>query len=171
VRVVLGVVALTALALAAYAGLTPIVDRFTADNLALGYEGRARIVAATLRAGVDFLPLGSGLGTFADVFPRYQAEGPIGYVDFAHNDYAQVFLELGLAGVGVMALLGLAYGARWRAIARGQGSRRLGFAQVGAGISLAALGVHCLFDFNLHIPANALAFAFLAGVFFYPSRG
>jgi O-antigen ligase len=91
-------------------------------------------------------------------------------VDFAHNDYVQAFLELGLAGVAAMALLGLSYGARWRMLARGEGSRRLGLAQVAAGISLAALGVHGLFDFNLHIPANALAFGFLAGVFFYPSR-
>lgn len=171
VRVTLGVVALTALALAAYAGLTPVVDRFTAGQLALGYEGRARIVAATLRAGADFMPLGSGLGTFADVFPRYQAAGPVGYVEFAHNDYAQAFLELGAAGVAAMALIAFAYVARWRAIARGAGSRRLGIAQLAAGISLAALGVHGLFDFNLHIPANALAFAFLAGVFFYPSLG
>jgi O-antigen ligase len=169
-RTILGAVALVAFALAAYAGLTPVVDRFSAGELALGYEGRARILAATLQAGVDFLPLGSGLGTFADVFPRYQAAGPVGYVEFAHNDYAQAFLELGLAGLAAMGLLAFAYGARWRTIARGGGSRRLGLAQVAAGISLAALGAHGLFDFNLHIPANALVFAFLAGVFFYPSR-
>lgn len=170
-RWLLGSVAAAALALAAYAGLTPVLDRFTAGEIALGYEGRARIALATLRAALDFMPLGSGLGTFADVFPRYQGAGPVGYMEFAHNDYAQLLLELGVAGALAMALLAFAYLARWRAIARGEGSHRLGLAQVGAGIGLAALAVHGLFDFNLHIPANALYSGFLAGVFFYPSRG
>lgn len=170
-RAVMGVTAAAALALAVYAGVTPIVDRFSAGQIALGYEGRARIALATLRAAMDFMPLGSGLGTFADVFPRYQSQAPAGYVEFAHNDYAQALLELGVAGAAAMALVAFAYLARWRAIARGEGSRRLGLAQVGAGIGVAALAVHGLFDFNLHIPANALYFAFLAAVFFYPSRG
>jgi len=169
-RAVMGATAVAALALAAYAGLTPIMDRFSAGQIALGYEGRAQIVVGTLRAAMDFMPFGSGLGTFADVFPRYQEGGPTGYVEFAHNDYAQALLELGAGGAAAMALLAFAYAARWRAIARGEGSRRLGLAQVGAGLGVAALGVHGLFDFNLHIPANALYFAFLAAVFFYPSR-
>jgi O-antigen ligase len=169
-RAVLALAGATAFVLAAYAGLSPVLDRFAAGEIALGYEGRARIARATLRAALDFMPFGSGLGTFADVFPRYQGEGPVGYVEFAHNDYAQALLELGAAGAAAMALLLLAYIGRWAAIARGEGSRRLGPAQVAAGISLAALAIHGFFDFNLHIPANALYFGFLAGVFFYPSR-
>jgi len=38
---------------------------------------------------------------------------------------------------------------------------------VGAGLGLLALIVHGMFDFNFHIPANALAFSFLAGVFWF----
>ena len=170
VRVGLAVAVAAAVAFAAYAGLTPLFDRLAPGEVALGYDGRARIAAATLRAAGDFMPFGSGLGTFADAFPRYQGQGPIGFVEFAHNDYAQALLELGVAGAAAMGLIAFAYAQRWRAIGRGEGSRRLGSAQVGAGIALAALAVHGLFDFNLHIPANALYFAFLAAVFFYPSR-
>jgi hypothetical protein len=36
---------------------------------------------------------------------------------------------------------------------------------VGAGLAVAALAVHGGFDFNFHIPANALYWAFFAGVF------
>jgi hypothetical protein len=33
------------------------------------------------------------------------------------------------------------------------------------------MGLHGLVDFNLHIPANAAYFAFLAGIFFHPGAG
>jgi hypothetical protein len=46
-------------------------------------------------------------------------------------------------------------------------SRGLGFLQVSAGLGVLAMAIHGAFDFNFHIPANAIYFAFLAGVFFY----
>lgn len=167
VRIALGAVAGVALLLAAYAGLTPIVERFAPDDLSLGYEGRMRLAGTALKAGLDFLPFGSGLGTFGDVFQRYQGEGLVGYIDHAHNDYAEVFLELGVAGVAIVALFGAACLARWGELVRGGASRSLGLMQVAAGFSVLALAAHGAFDFNFHIPANALVFAFLAGVFFY----
>ena len=166
-RVILGLVAATALMLGAYIGLTPVLERFTVEEISLSYDGRMRIAAGTLGAALDFLPFGSGLGTFADVFARYQLESFPGYIDHAHNDYAEVFLELGVAGIAAVALLVVAYVMRWRALRRGRLSRSLGYLQVGAGLGMLALIVHAAFDFNFHIPANAIYFAFLAGVFFF----
>ena len=102
------------------------------------------------------------LGTFACVFPRYQAGSVAGFVDHAHNDYAEAMLELGLAGIVSVALIVAAYALRWRALVRTRLSRRLGYLQVGAGLGMLALAMHGAFDFNFHIPANALYFAFLA---------
>lgn len=166
-RITFGATAAAALLFAIYIGLTPVLDRFAPDQLALGYEGRMRIAAAAARAGLDFLPFGSGLGTFADVFRRYQVEGLPGFVDHAHNDYAELFLELGVAGIAAAALLLIAYGTRWAQILRGWPLRGLGYLQVGAGLGMMAMLVHGAFDFNFHIPANALYFSFLAGVFFF----
>jgi hypothetical protein len=56
-------------------------------------------------------------------------------------------------------------------VAERRHSRTLGYLQVSAGIALLAVAVHGAFDFNFHIPANALYFAFLAGVFFHDSQG
>jgi len=123
-----------------------------------------------VRAGLDFLPFGSGLGTFADVFRRYQVEGLPGFVDHAHNDYAELFLELGVAGLAAAALLLIAYAARWAQLLRGWPLRSLGYLQVGAGLGMMAMLIHGAFDFNFHIPANALYFSFLAGVFFFTPR-
>jgi O-antigen ligase len=166
-RVILGVVAVAALALGAYIGLTPVLERFTADEISMSYAGRMRIATGTLKGALDFLPFGSGLGTFADVFPRYQLESFAGFIDHAHNDYAEAFLELGVAAVAALALLFAAYLMRWRVLLRGRPSRSLGYLQVGAGLAMLALIIHAAFDFNFHIPANAIAFAFLAGVFFF----
>jgi O-antigen ligase len=166
-RIAFGASAAAALLFAAYIGLTPVLDRFATDQLALGYEGRMRISEAAMRAGLDFLPFGSGLGTFADVFRRYQVEGLPGFVDHAHNDYAELFLELGVAGIAAVALLLIAYAARWAQILRGWPLRSLGYLQVGAGLGMMAMLIHGAFDFNFHIPANALYFSFLAGVFLF----
>ncbi|HUQ27033.1 MAG TPA: O-antigen ligase family protein, partial [Usitatibacter sp.] len=166
VKAVLAIVAGTAIVFAAYIGLTPVLERFAPDEFSLGYEGRAELTAAALRAALDFLPFGSGLGTFADVFRRYQSGNMVGFADHAHNDYAEIILELGVAGVAIIALLSCAYAARWRAVLRHRGSRRLRFLQVGAGLGMLAMLVHGAFDFNFHIPANAIAFSMLAGIFF-----
>jgi O-antigen ligase len=166
IRVVLILVALAGVLLAAYAGLTPLLERLAPEELAPDYEGRMQVAAATMRAGLDFLPLGSGLGTFADVFPRYQPERLAGFFDHAHNDYAEAFLELGVAGVVAIALLAVAYGIRWRELAL-RSSRSLWYLQAAAGFAMLAMAMHSAFDFNFHIPANAIYFSFFAGVFFY----
>ncbi|HEX3062289.1 MAG TPA: O-antigen ligase family protein [Usitatibacter sp.] len=164
-RAMLALVAALAVLLGAYIGLTPVFERFAPGVLSVSYEGRVALAAAAIRGALDFLPLGSGLGTFADVFPRYQAGTVAGFVDHAHNDYAEAFLELGVGAVAVLGLAIAAYLGRWRVLARGRLSRRLGYLRVGAGLAVAALAVHGGFDFNFHIPANALYWAFFAGVF------
>jgi O-antigen ligase len=166
-RAVLVLVAVSAVLLGAYVGLTPVLERFTANELSVSYDARLRLGVATTSAALDFLPLGSGLGTFADVFPRYQAGAIPGFVDHAHNDYAEAFLEMGVAAIAAIALLAVAYVLRWRALLGGRLSRSLGYLQVGAGLGMLAMAAHGVFDFNFHIPGNALAFAFLAGVFWF----
>jgi O-antigen ligase len=167
VKVVLAMVAGGALLLAACVGLTPALDRFAPDEVAQAAGGRWTLTFGSLNAALDFMPLGSGLGTFADVFRRYQGSGIIGFADHAHNDYAELLVELGIAGLAVMALMLAAYAMRWRPVLASRHSRRLRFLQVGAGLGMLAMIVHGLFDFNFHIPANAISFSLLAGIFFF----
>ena len=167
-KVLLVVVAACALLLGGYVGLTPVLERFAPDEISLSYGGRAQLADAALRAALDFLPFGSGLGTFADVFRRYQADRLTGFIDHAHNDYAEAFLELGVAAVAAIALLTMGYVAAWRRLARRRRfGRSLGYFQVAAGLGMLAMILHGTVDFNFHIPANALYFSFLAGIFFF----
>jgi O-antigen ligase len=163
--IVLGIV------LAALIGLAPTLDRFEPDALKLSGEGRYALYAATLRAGLDFLPFGSGLSTFASVFPRYQAGAFGGYIDYAHNDYLQAFMEMGLVGATIAVLMLATWAARMNLLLRQAGTRSFAVLQVAAGVALLPPIVHSLFDFALHMPGNAVWCATLAGVMLHPGAG
>ena len=108
--------------------------------------------------------LGWGLGTFSTVYPSYRSFYTNLFVNEAHNDYAQLLVETGLLGFGLML---------WFLIRLYQyglpTSRRWEFKWDGA-VSLAALlgctGLlfHSFVDFNLQIPANAALFYVLCGL-------
>lgn len=167
VRAALSMVVALAVFMGAYVGLTPALERFAPDAFSMEYRSRTELAGSTLAAALDFMPLGSGLGTFADVFRRYQGARIVGFADHAHNDYAELVLELGVAGIAVLVLLAIAYALRWRKVWRDHSSRRLRFMHVGAGLGMLAMLLHGIFDFNFHIPANAIYFSFLAGIFFF----
>lgn len=161
--IVAGVV-VTGLVLAALIGLAPILEKWEPDQLRLSGQGRLALSAATLRGAIEFLPFGSGLSTFASVFPRFQVGAFGGYIDHAHNDYMQLFMELGLAAPVIVGLLLVAYATRMAELLRRERGRSFTVLQIAAGVGLLPMILHSVFDFSLHMPANALWFATLAGV-------
>lgn len=167
-NVVVAMLVAAGLGLAAMIGLTPVLERLEPATLRMSGEGRVALYAATWRAALEFLPFGSGLSTFAAVFPRFQGGVFGGFIDYAHNDYLQLLMELGVAGVAVIALLVFAYAARMRALLRRRHVRSFTVIQVAAGIGLVPIALHSGFDFALHIPANAIWWATLAGVMLHP---
>lgn len=121
-------------------------------------QSRKQILATTSRAIADYMPLGSGLGSFLSVYRTYESPDIVAdeYVIHAHNDYAELVLELGAAGI-VLILLFLAW---WvtavLAVWRGSSASHFAFA---ASISSAALLVHSLVDFPLRTAALSASFA------------
>ena len=108
--------------------------------------------------------LGWGMGTFPTVYPGYRSFYTNDFINEAHNDYAQLLVESGIFGFGVMLwFLVLLYR---HGLPR---SRRWEFKWDGA-VSLAALlgctGIlfHSFVDFNLQIPANAAVFYVLCAL-------
>jgi O-antigen ligase len=121
-------------------------------------DSRKEILATTTRAASDFMPFGSGLGSFESVYPLYERPEQVTavYVVHAHNDYAEIVLELGFAGI-VLILLFLAWWAAavrrtWRTAETGPFARA-------AAIASAAVLVHSLVDFPLRTAAIAACFA------------
>jgi O-antigen ligase len=155
------------LSLAVVIGLAPVLDRFALqDPLS---DSRWEIYAGTVQAVGAFFPLGSGAGTFQEVFPRFHPPALVvnNTINQAHNDYLEWLMEGGLPVAALIVMLLGIYCRQWfRVWARGVWST-FRFIQVGAGVSLLLMFLHGLTDFNLHIPANAVFFAFLAAVFLH----
>ncbi len=109
---------------------------------------------------------GVGPAHFDYRFREYRPENLQGRPDRVHNDYLNLLVDWGAAG-GIIVLAGIGvfiYWLRqtWPHVRReendfgtGQSNRFAFF--LGAICALAALAVHSAMDFNLHIPANALA--------------
>jgi len=125
-----------------------------------------RLVASrdTLEIFRDHPWLGTGLGTFVVVFPRYQSFATNAVWEHAHDDYAEALAETGWVG-GLFLLVGIVVFLR---TAFGRLKERLdssaGWIRLGAALGCCGLLVHSVVDFNLHIPANAAWFAVCLGL-------
>jgi len=122
-------------------------------------------VAAARIAGRMFLAspvLGTGLGSFGDLFPRFVGRDDV-MMYFAHNDHAQL-----LAEGGAVALVIAAWAATvliWRFIRfcreRQPASRTIDAA---AWAAVAGGAAHSVFDWNMHAPANAFLACVVGGL-------
>lgn len=120
-------------------------------------QSREVMLRTTGRAIGDFMPLGSGLGSFRNVYDLYEDPATVTdtYVVHAHNDYAELALETGVPGIIVM-LLFLAWWAAavwrvWRSVEAGPFARA-------ASIASAAILAHSLVDFPLRTAAISACF-------------
>ncbi len=160
-----------AILIALVIGLGPVLEGLSSRALHGSADFRLGIYAATVQAAIEFFPFGSGLSTFADVFPRFQVADIGGFIDYAHNDYLQALMELGVVGLVVIGLFLAAYAMRMFELLRAEGGRSFTLLQLGAGLGMLPMMLHSLFDFALHMPANAMWFATLAGVVFHRMIG
>ena len=128
---------------------------------------------------IRFSPwIGTGSGThliYGRLFrrPEIQAD-PV----HAHCDYLELLAEYGAVGGVCMALFLIAHVRnacrslsdilRRRLIPSGLHRSNSFAIQLGALCAVAGLAIHSIFDFDMHIPGNALIFAFLFGVLANP---
>ena len=130
---------------------------FDADA-GISVESRQEMLATTTEAVRDYMPWGSGLGTFRSIYQLY--EHPAGvtstYVSHAHNDFVELALETGLPGVLLLLMfLGWWGRASWRAWS---GVETDAYSRA-ATIASAAILVHSLVDFPLRTATIAAVFA------------
>ncbi len=108
---------------------------------------------------------GHGGGSFVWIYPPYQVHVKEHLLwDFLHNDYLQLAVEYGLAGLA-LALAGLlwALAGLVRGVLRARSTEGAALLAA-AGGSLAASLVHACFDFNFHIFPNPHALVWIGGV-------
>ena len=143
--------------IALVAAVATIAMKPVGDTEASMGETRSEIWTTTAAAIGDTFPVGSGLGTFQQVYRQH--EDPAGvtsqYVNHAHNDYLELALELGLPGL----LLIIAFLAWWALASFRVWTSPLS-TPVGraATIASAAVLAHSLVDYPLRTAAISAIF-------------
>lgn len=161
-------VGLAVLSVVAFALIVVSVSQETQDRMrTLGNAAgdtsgsfRLRTWRDCLRAASASPLVGQGLGAFEDAFPRYKTEWGAFRTEHAENDYVEMLVEGGLVGT-VLVLFAAFQVCRSaiRGLRTSPDPMRRGLG-IGGLAAVIALLVHSAFDFNIHIPSNALAFAF-----------
>lgn len=130
-------------------------------------QGGARLdnIPTFVRIAMDFLPFGSGLGSFDPVYRTYETLETVNpvYLNQAHNEVAQLIIEAGFAGLALVLALLLWWGRRavaaWRA---GDGETIV--LRRAAVLSSALFLIHSLVDYPLRTPSGAVVFAMLCAL-------
>jgi tetratricopeptide (TPR) repeat protein/O-antigen ligase len=144
----------------AWLGADALVDRLAILAREPFGDLRWEIWRSTLRIGAEAPVLGTGLGTFVDAIVAHRPTGLTDafYVEYAHNDYLQLFAETGTLGVLILAWAAAGWltfvVARWR---DRQDVFVRGLVMGGIG-AVAAVAFHSTVEFGLHMPANAVLF-------------
>ena len=96
----------TGLIFSAPIGMHRIIDRFGDDPLA---DARLPMGRNTFVAARDYMPFGSGLGTFVPVYGSYEKPRDMlaSYANRAHDDVLEFWLETGAAGLALMLLFAI----------------------------------------------------------------
>jgi O-antigen ligase/tetratricopeptide (TPR) repeat protein len=149
-----------------FLGIEPVLDRLgTLENPQLTGKGRLEYWQGTMRLIKDNAWFGTGPGTFIYTFPRYQSEYCANFiVSHAHNDYLEFIAEMGITGFLFFSLLLFLFFTKTVKKLINLENRELqiiGFCTLAACISLM---FHSFFEFNFHIPSNAILFVVCAAI-------
>ncbi len=145
---------------AVWIGLDAVINRFftSTDD----FKFRWAFWVSTFQILKDFPLIGSGLGTFAWVFPMYRSFYIISGATHAENDYLQLASEVGLVGVGLLfiLLIFLFYRAvsGIRSLSHREPERYIG---IGGLVGILALMLHSIVERNIQVPSNAFLYTLL----------
>jgi O-antigen ligase len=152
-------------------GIRPLIEEFsTIQDISKDYDIQYRFQnwKDTLGLIKDFPLLGVGLETFSAIFPRYKTIGLQYHYLYLENDYLQLLYEMGLLGFGIFLwfLLSLfrRLGSEYSRYDTGERSGVQYISFYGCLTAIVAIMIHSFWDFNMHIPSNALLLSMLMGL-------
>lgn len=145
-------------------GIGSVIERFAMDDLL--HEGRPFVWGKTVQIIGDYPLFGTGLGTFASIYPAYDESGKSVRYSHAHNDYLEYLSELGAGGMalllGGLGSIIISSFLIWR-VRRHPEVKGLA---LGGIVAVVVILIHSLTDFNLHIPANMVLFTVIVSLTF-----
>jgi len=146
-------------------GLDAVISRFF--SVSEDFKSRWMIWANTFDILGDFPVLGSGLGTFGQIFPMYRSFHIRRLVTHAENDFLQLASEVGLVGIGLLLILFTVLFfkavAGIRSLSSSEPRRYIG---LGGLVGILALMFHSLVERNIQVPANAFLYTFIWALVF-----
>jgi O-antigen ligase len=153
-------------------GLYRILQTFAADPFD---DSRFLFLRNTVAAAKSYMPFGSGMGTFVPVYAMFEKPAHVfpQYINHAHNDFIELWLESGVFGIGLIGAFLLWFVLRavkiWRgpALAGSDLDRLLARA---ATLVIALLLAHSLVDYPLRTSAIMAVVAFACGLTLEPVR-
>jgi O-antigen ligase len=148
-------------------GIDPVLERF----LRISKDTTRLDIWRDSLAMIKDNPFGIGLAAFKRVFPVYNLSNFSGsQFIYLHNDYLQLLVETGW--IGFLTLAGGFYIFLVKSILKVRKMRLQSdpmryFVAIGALSGIVSIAFHSFFDFNLHMPANAVYFVMLMGLVYH----
>jgi len=143
-------------------GIGSVIERFALDDLL--HEGRPVVWGKVVKIIGDYPLFGTGLGTFASIYPAYDESGRSVRYSHAHNDYLEFLSELGVVGLillfGGLGFIVVSSFLIWR-VRRHPEVKGLA---LGGLVAVVAILIHSITDFNLQIPANMMLFTVIVSL-------
>lgn len=148
-------------------GSSELIARFRAP---LGADVRVKALPAIEHAAEAFFPFGSGLGSFDRIYQLFEPIGGVNqfYLNHAHNDALELWLEAGALGVVLMAAF-LAWWVWSTARLWRRGHREENGVRAAASLVIALALAHSLVDYPLRTEALAALFALACAVLVAPN--
>ncbi|HZF94059.1 MAG TPA: O-antigen ligase family protein [Allosphingosinicella sp.] len=157
-RWLLALVPILAVASVAVALSGPTGNNLIGEEARSSQESRFTSFSRSLDAAGDFLPAGSGIGSFQEIYRTRENPETMTrtYMNHVHSDYIELLLETGVPGMIVLALFLYWWARRTWAIWRAED--RDHYALAGS-IASAAILAHSAVDYPLRTAAIAAVFA------------
>jgi O-antigen ligase len=134
---------------------------------------RTQISEITMRAAWDYFPFGSGFGSFVPVYAMHETPATIlsSYVNHAHNDWLEIWLEGGVPVILIVLAFLVWYGANLYRLWRPHEESEAYLIQRAGAVVCGLLILHSLMDYPLREPSLAVIFGLMCGFMtFSPSR-
>lgn len=134
-------------------------------------EYRSTIAATTILAGTRYFPVGSGFGTFQDIYAMHEQPFNISvgeYVNHAHNDWLEIWLEGGLPAALLLAIFVALFIFQTIRVWLVNGIYATELFPKAASIGVLVLLGHSFAEYPLRMPALAIIFAMLMAILISP---
>jgi O-antigen ligase len=157
----------TAFILVVQFALYRVLARFNTDPLD---DLRLQFARTTIEAAWAYMPFGAGMGTFVPVYGMFEKPQDLfahAYINHAHDDVLELWLETGIFGIALMAAFVAWFVSRtakiWRHAAVGANEFDRSLARA-ATIAVALIVTHSFLDYPLRTAAMTAILAFACGL-------